>query len=246
MKVKDLLPIPDIELSKKILAVQPHPDDLELFAGGTLAKMADKGMEITYITVTNGGYGTYDKNISPEVLTNIRKIEAKSASSLLGIAEHVFLEYTDSEVIDHKSLRNQLIHLIRNNKPEGIFLPDPWLPYEAHQGHVITGLAGAEAAIFSSLPHLEPTTPVHELKFIVFYATHRPNTYIDISSYWERKIEAIKCHKSQFNEDVFTLLSLYLSLKASEYGAYLDVEKAEAFKVLTPLHLHANTDSWDA
>lgn len=245
MKAKNLLPIPNIELSKKILAVQPHPDDLELFAGGTLAKMAEKGIEITYITVTNGGYGTYDKSVSPDILTNIRKIEAKSASNLLGITEHIFLNYNDSDEINHKILRNQLIPLIRSNKPDGIFLPDPWLPYEAHQGHVITGLAGAEASIFSSLPHLEPTTPVHDLKFIVFYATHRPNTYIDISSYWERKLGALKCHKSQFNEDVFSLLSQYLSLKASEYGAFLDVEKAEAFKVLTPLHLHANTDSWE-
>lgn len=245
MKAKDLISIPNIELSKKILAVQPHPDDLELFAGGTLAKMAEKGIEITYITVTKGGYGTYDQNISPDVLATIRKEEAKSASNLLGISEHIFLNYTDSDELNHKILRNQFINLIRSNKPEGIFLPDPWLPYEAHQGHIITGLAGAEASIFSLLPHLEPATPVHDLKFIVFYATHSPNTYIDISSYWDRKLRALKCHKSQFNDEIFAILSNYLSLKASEYGKYLDVEKAEAFKVLTPLHLHSNTDSWE-
>jgi LmbE family N-acetylglucosaminyl deacetylase len=105
------------------------------------------------------------------------------------------------------------------------------------------GLAGAEAAIFSIMPHFKPEGSPHQVNFVAFYATNKPNTFIDITSHFEKKLEAIRQHKSQFPPPVFQVFSAYLDAKSREWSRKKDGEKAEAFKVLSPYHLHINVDA---
>lgn len=246
MQAKHLIPIPKIEEGHKFLIVQPHPDDADIYAGGFTASMIEKGKEVIYVTVTDGAMGTIDPVLKPDNLVIIRRREAESSASTLGVNRVIFLGYPDADVLSHRELRRELIGLIRKEKPCGLFLPDPWLPYEAHTGHVIVGLAGAEAALFSPLPHFEPKGEPHELKFVAFYTSHKPNTFIDITPFWEKKLEAISKHKSQFPPDIFRMLSIYLEIKSREWGEGKGMEKAEAFKVLTLYHLHGNVDAWES
>lgn len=245
MKASEFFPIPNIEEGNKFLAIQPHPDDIEIFAGGFIALARDKNKEVTYVTVTDGRLGTLDPSLAPEELARIRKKEAKQAALVLGVKKHIFLDYADGDYLPHEELRQDLIKLIREEKPDGILLPDPWLPYEAHLGHIQVGLAGAEAAIFSSFPHFKPEGNPHQVNFVAFYATNKPNTFIDITSYFEKKLEAIRQHKSQFLPPVFQVFSAYLDVKAKEWGEKKGAEKAEAFKVLSLYHLHVNVDTAD-
>ncbi|WP_258190512.1 PIG-L deacetylase family protein [Candidatus Hakubella thermalkaliphila] len=223
--------------------MQLHPDDIEIFAGGFVALMRERGKEVIYVTVTDGGMGTFDPELSPGELVVIRRREAQEAASVLGADKHIFLGYPDTDVLSHRELREKFIKLLREEKPDGILLPDPWLPYEAHLGHVIVGLAGAEAVLFSPMPLFEPKGVPRRVSFVAFYATHRPNIFIDITSKWEKKLEAIKRHKSQFPPEVFSPFFRYLEMKAKEWGEGKGFEKAEAFKVLTPYHLHGNVDT---
>ncbi len=243
MRASEFFPIPNIEEGSKFLAIQPHPDDIEIFAGGFIASMRDKGKEVIYVTVTDGRLGTFDPNITPGELATIRKKEAKKAASVLGVKKHIFLDYTDGDYLPHKELRQDFIELIRKEKPDGILLPDPWLPYEAHLGHIQIGLAGAEAVIFSIMPHFKPEGRPHQINFVAFYCTNTPNTFIDITSYFEKKLEAISQHKSQFPPPVFQVFSTYLDVKSKELGEKKGVEKAEAFKVISLYHLHVNVDT---
>ena len=243
MKASEFFPVPSIEEGNKFLAIQPHPDDIEIFAGGFIALMRDKNKEVIYVTVTDGRLGTTDPNLTPGKLARIRKKEAKEAASVLGVKKHIFLDYADGDYLSHEELRQDFIRLIREEKPDGILLPDPWLPYEAHLGHIQVGLAGAEAAILSSLPHFKPEGSLHQVNFVAFYATNKPNTFIDITCYFEKKLEAIRQHKSQFPPPVFQVFGAYLDVKAKELGEEKGVEKAEAFKVLGPYHLHVNVDA---
>ena len=48
---------PEIRNAKKALCIQPHPDDIEIGMGGTVAALAKKGCSITYLTITNGDLG---------------------------------------------------------------------------------------------------------------------------------------------------------------------------------------------
>ncbi len=244
-KVKYLIPIPKIEEGHKFLIVQPHPDDADIYAGGFAASMIEKGKEVVYVTVTDGAMGTTDRTLKPVELATIRRSEAETSAKTLGVNRLIFLGYPDADAITHKELRRDFIGLIRQEKPDGILLPDPWLPYEAHTGHVIVGLAGAEAALFSPLPHFEPKGEPHELKLVAFYTSHKPNTFVDITPFWEKKLKAISMHKSQFSPDLFKLFSIYLEVMSREWGEDGGFEKAEAFKVLTLYHLHGNVDTWE-
>ena len=243
MKAGEFFPVPSIEEGSKFLAIQPHPDDIEICAGGFIALMRNKDKEVIYVTVTDGRLGTFDPRITPEELVRIRKKEAREAASVLGVEKHIFLDYVDGNYLSHEELRRDFIRLIREEKPDGILLPDPWLPYEAHLGHIQVGLAGAEAAMFSPLPHFKPEGSPHQLSFVAFYATNRPNTFVDITHYFEKKLEAIRQHKSQFPPSVFQIFSAYLDVKAKEWGEKKAMERAEAFKVLSIYHLHINVDA---
>ena len=57
MDIKDFVPLPNLESFKHILAIQPHPDDNEIGAGATLAKLSSMGIKISYLTVSKGKGG---------------------------------------------------------------------------------------------------------------------------------------------------------------------------------------------
>ena len=75
----ELIPRPDLLAARRVLAVQPHPDDNEIGAGATLARLADLGAQIRYVTVTDGRMGTADPNTPPDELAARRDIEADRA-----------------------------------------------------------------------------------------------------------------------------------------------------------------------
>ena len=58
MSLSHLAPIPNLLNAKRVLCIQPHPDDVDIACGGTLAVLADRGAHITYLTVTDGGAGS--------------------------------------------------------------------------------------------------------------------------------------------------------------------------------------------
>jgi LmbE family N-acetylglucosaminyl deacetylase len=78
----------------KILAIGAHPDDVEIFCGGTIAKYAAKGHEIVMVSVTNGEIGS--KELSCEEIIKIRRKEGEAAAKVIG-AEYVWMGYRDQQ-----------------------------------------------------------------------------------------------------------------------------------------------------
>jgi len=72
----------------------------------------------------------------------------------------------------------------------------------------------------------------------------KPNTFIDIDASWEKKLEALKCHESQFPQQIWEAFFPIISAKCEEYGAAIGARRAEAFKTVTPTHLHVMPDTW--
>ena len=72
MNIPRILGLPDILDVKKIVCIQPHPDDNEVGAAGTLIELAERGCEIVYITVTDGGAGGLGNS---DEIVEIRKKE---------------------------------------------------------------------------------------------------------------------------------------------------------------------------
>jgi hypothetical protein len=95
MNVRDYLPIPDLLKCKSLLCIQPHPDDNEVGAGATIAKLARSGCKVTYLTVTDGSKGTDDPGMSTSELAKIRRRETEDAAGLLGVSSLRFLDFED-------------------------------------------------------------------------------------------------------------------------------------------------------
>ena len=134
---------PKLEDIQSALFIQPHPDDNEIGAGGTMAYLTHRGIPVYGLTVTEGRGGS--KTIEPEELGKIRKIEAQNAMDVLGVVNLGCLGYHDNRPIIHETLVKELVRIIREVKPQAIFTVDPQLPDEMHPVHIQVGRAVQEA-----------------------------------------------------------------------------------------------------
>ena len=147
--VAALLAPPDILKSKCALCIQPHPDDNEIGMGGTVAVLAQAGCTVHYLTVTNGDQGNKNRTASPQETARVRRAEAIAAGTHLGAKEFHFLDHGDGTLDDVLGLSAQIARVIREVRPDAIFAPDPWLAYESHLDHAVTGRAAANAFLMS-------------------------------------------------------------------------------------------------
>jgi LmbE family N-acetylglucosaminyl deacetylase len=94
-----------------------------------------------------------------------------------------------------------VVRHLRLVRPDWVVTVDPWLPYEAHQDHVRTGVAVAEACLLFGLPRfasgdasLDAGFEVFRLRGIAFYFSAGPNTFVDIGATRARKPRARRLH----------------------------------------------------
>ena len=83
--IKAVAPVPKIEKFKTYLFVAPHPDDIEIAVGSTVARLAREGKDVYYLVCTDGRFGTEDENMSPETLVKIRRDEQLASAKILGV-----------------------------------------------------------------------------------------------------------------------------------------------------------------
>jgi LmbE family N-acetylglucosaminyl deacetylase len=93
--MSDDSPSPDLQ---RVMGIFAHPDDPEFFCGGTFARWAAEGKQITFVLATSGDKGWQDANITPEQLIAIREDEERAAAAKLGVQDVVFLRFTDGEL----------------------------------------------------------------------------------------------------------------------------------------------------
>jgi LmbE family N-acetylglucosaminyl deacetylase len=213
----------ELRQARRILCVQPHYDDNDLCAGGTLAALHDEGAELVYVTVTDDLVGVLDPALSSEEAD--RRLKADQAA---------------------------VVRLVRLLRPDFVFTCDPWLPYEAHQDHIRTGLAVAEASILYNLlrfrtdPAVDSAYQPYQVTGFAFYAAYAPNIIFDISACQERKHNALSCYRAQFSPA--DLVELHASLEARERqaGAGAGFLSGEPLKLLAPQQLHLDPGAWRA
>lgn len=250
--MSDHINLPRIYLfqAQTVLAIQPHYDDNDLGAGGTLAVLKRAGSRIIYLTVTDDQVGVLDPMLSPRETEIALRSEQADAGRLIGVEKQNWLGYPDAGPIDYAALRQDLIVAIRDLQPDVIFTVDPWLPYEFHQDHVITGRAVSEAIGLYQFRRLkiqgemEPFYRPHPLQAVVYYFTHAPNTFFDITSTLEVKQQAVRCYEMQFTPEEMGQLVEQLEDQARTAAHEQAFEFAEPLKVLHPMQLHMQTDTW--
>lgn len=188
-----------------LLVVSPHPDDCEFGISGTVARLVKEGKDVVYVICTNGNKGTSDRSLTPEKLAAIREKEQLAAAKVLGVKETVFLKYPDQQLEDCNEFRMGLCRQIRRFKPYAVATTDPHRKYVWHRDHRICGTVTADAVFpysrdFLAYPELikEGLEP-HKVREMWFWGTEEPNLKQDITGTIELKMEALKCHKSQFD-----------------------------------------------
>ena len=242
--------IPNLYDAKKILAIQPHYDDNDIPAGGTLAALANSGIEIVYLTCTDDQKGVIDENWSfEEAQTRLRNDQAEAAK-ILGVKHQHWLGYPDAGEYNYFDLRRNIIRVMRMESPDYVITVDPWLAYESHTDHIMTGKAAAEAVILCDFkriktdPEVDAVYQPHEIKCVAFYNTQYPNTVFDISSTIEKKLQAVRCYHAQFREEDLERLAGYVEWRAGQAAEGKTFKYGEKLKVMTPRLLHSFTDTW--
>lgn len=248
MDLSQILPVPNLLEAKRVVAFSPHPDDNEMGAGGTLAKLAGMGTEIFWVVASDGGVGTEALGVTPDDLIALRRKEQEGAAELLGAREVRWLGFKDTRLRDDlRLLESRVVAVIRDLQPDFVMCPDPWLPYEAHPDHRALGHAVSTALLMANfgLVFPEAGAPVLAPK-IAYYGSAWPNTTIDVTQTFDLKLQALMMHASQWPAPLDQQIPMYLTLQAASLGENIGVDRAEAFKVLTPHHLHFNVDTWQA
>lgn len=234
----------DLSSAKRVLCIQPHYDDNDLGAGGTIAALAQGGAEVVYLTVTDDLVGVLDESLSDGEATAQLRSEQHEAGEAIGVGAQHWLEFPDAGEWDYFAVRRQVIKHIRMFRPDVLFTVDPWLPQEAHQDHVRVGQAVAEASFLQSMkrlaidPEVDAAYESYAISAVAFYFTTDPNLCFDITATRERKHRAVDAYRAQFTEDQLKLLHLGLEAKEKEWAADEAFSHGEALRILPPGAFH--------
>jgi bacillithiol biosynthesis deacetylase BshB1 len=199
-----------------VLAFGPHPDDVEIFCGGAMITLADRGYKTGVVDLTRG-------ELSSQGTTAGRAREAEAASAVLGLAVRLNLALPDG-AIDPAPASPQLpivVDAIRQHRPELLLVP--WIE-ERHPDHVAAGKLLTRGAFLAGLKKFATASaaPAFSPRQVLYYEMrHRmPASFIvDTTAAWERKVRAIACHASQVTRRdaaADTLISSPLALEAIE------------------------------
>ena len=220
----------------RVMFVAAHPDDPEFLAGGTIARLAKEGREITYVIVTNGNKGSSDRGVTSEQLAPIRAEEQRRAARVLGVERVEFLGYEDGEVDDTRDLRRDVTREIRRWQPELIITLNPHRTYDNfpgwHRDHHTTGRVVLDcvyplARDHLSFPELLPEYEPHNVREVYLIQWDHPRLVIDITDTMELKLEAIRCHGSQVGD--FTSVEARMRNRAAILGKEKGYAYAEGF-----------------
>ena len=205
----------------KIVCVGGHPDDPESICGGTMAKFAAAGHDVTVIYLTKGEAGIDGK--SREEAASIRSKEAIAACKILN-AKPVFAGQIDGDTIVNNEWVMKMQQLMASEKPDIVFTH--W-PIDTHKDHQVASLLTIQTWVRSAdkfdLYFSEACPGGQTMGF-------HPTCYVDITGTQEQKRKAIFCHTSQDPDSIYSCGHF---TSEDFRGRELGVKAAEAFVHMT-------------
>jgi bacillithiol biosynthesis deacetylase BshB1 len=174
-----------------LLVFGPHPDDIEIGLGGTVARHAADGVRVGLCDLSAGELGT---NGTPE----IRRREADAAARVLGAAWRDNLGWPDGAIANTPDLVRSAVDAIRKHRPQTIAAPY-W--NDRHPDHIGASEALRTAAFVSGLRRYAATGDAWRPDWVCYYFINdaaTPSFVIDVSAHHAKKREALACYASQF------------------------------------------------
>ncbi len=239
------LPVPHPEQCTRFLFVGPHPDDIEIGAGATAARLAAEGKAVCFLICLDGRHGTAASldEAGQAALVETRHREALASAAGLGVTDVRFLDLCDGGFYDPDELRPLIAAVVGDFRPDCLFAPDPCVTSECHSDHLNVGNAVRSVACNAGNPgimHALGTEPV-ELKALCYYMTARPNRFVGTRKTFRTQMDTLfSCFPSQLPEGSADAAGIrtYLKLRSVDFGLRSLKGRAEGFRVLGPTHMH--------
>ena len=202
--------VPETDDAASILVVVAHPDDCDFGCAGSTARWTSEGREVTYCIITDGQAGGSDRSISRVEMARIRREEQANAAAAVGVSEIAFLGYDDGRLTSTIELRRDISRVIRQRKPERVVTQSPERNYgrifASHPDHLAAGEAALSAVYpdsrnpFAHMELLEKEgLEPHVVKEVYLMAMQQGDVVVDITDTIERKLDALRCHASQYD-----------------------------------------------
>jgi bacillithiol biosynthesis deacetylase BshB1 len=221
-----------------ILAIGAHPDDIELSCGGTILSHISQGLKVGILDLTRGEMGTRGTIAS-------RAAEAAAAAQIMGVSVRENAGFADGFFVNDKEHQLALIRYIRKYSPD-IILTNA--THDRHPDHARSAQLTEDAAFLSGLSKVETSWDgepqrAHRPRSVYHYIQSldiAPDFAVDISPFFDKKIEAVRAYKSQFHDpeskepDTFISSPEFLDLirgRAAHFGVPLGVRYAEGYTI---------------
>ncbi len=194
----------------RILVVTAHPDDVDFGAAGSVAVWTGRGVEVAYCIVTDGDAGGSDRSISRKEMAAIRREEQLVAARSVGVTDVTFLGFPDGMVTASLELRRAIAAVIRRLRPDRVVTQSPernWSRiYASHPDHLAAGEAAACAVYpdarnpFAFADLLDEGLEPHTVPELWIMATERADRVVDATAVFDRKLAALRSHRSQVGD----------------------------------------------
>jgi bacillithiol biosynthesis deacetylase BshB1 len=219
-----------------LLVFGPHPDDLEIGLGGTIARHAALGFRVGLCDLTAGEMGS---NGTVEE----RLAEAEAARAVLGAAWRVNLHLPDRAIDTDREHLRIATRAIREARPRTVAVPY-WS--DRHPDHVAASRLLTEAAFSAALRRYDAGTPPWKPQRVCYYFINDsvpPSLVIDVTDHYARKREALACHRTQFapaggavaTRLTSPLFQQLIESRDAQFGALTGVPYAEGVVVREPI-----------
>lgn len=185
-----------------IVCFGAHPDDGEVYAGGTLVKWAREGHRVLLVSMTNGDIGHHE--LSGGALAVRRRAEARLSAKIGGFDDLV-LDHHDGELMPTMELRREVVKIIREWKADIVLTHRP---YDYHPDHRYSAMAVQDAAYMVMVPNFCPHIPALKKNPVFLYMMDdftRPTPFridvaVDVDDVMEVKWAMLNAMDSQFYE----------------------------------------------
>lgn len=218
-----------------LVSVGAHPDDVEVGSGGVLIDLAQRGYKCGLVILTKGEMGTGGD-------AEIRARETQEAAGILGADVVTTCDWGDTRLEDSYDHRLELAQVIRDARPKIVLAPYPHVGHgrrQSHPDHVAAGIISINACHLASLKKADLNGEPHLVDRIFHYFLPPkvyPNFIVDITPHFDRWIEALSAHRSQFlNPEKSRDYIENLTLMVRSFGQMSRCQYGQGFYAVEPI-----------
>jgi len=214
-----------------VVAIGPHPDDVEMAMGGTIGGLVRRGYKVVVIDLTDG-------EPTPHGTPALRRREARKSAEILGVGR-ITLDLPNRKLFDTVEGREALAGVLRRLKPWLMFAP---YPRDAHPDHWAGSVLSMAGRFYGKLTKTKmPGTPWMVGRVLFHFGTQlrqapEPALIVDVGEDHRTKIKALAAYRSQFHASGrWKGMQEAMEIRGRFYGNLIGVRYGEPFYVWEPL-----------